>query len=278
MTKMRRYYDDMQRGKDTTLMKLEHVGALVSMGFSFAPDKVRPRKIKDAIDDYITFVKKHGRFPGRNSPDPEELRLFSQAQKWRHRRRLVDEGITEHQGYGKTVALPQELMDKLDTINFRWALNGKLAKARPSRRQVPWETKLQLLKEYMDNNDGNEPKKRHPGLGRFVMEQRKQYRYMVRGIKSNLTLDRFRKLSDIGFRFIAKKPGGAFRTYGSVDGGAAFGDDEKHDDSFDEEAGYQSRGEVQDANNIGGQNDTSSPATNHDNPSSSLYGHYSIIF
>ena len=180
-------------------MKLEHVVALTSLGFTMKGLRCGRISMDVKVRDYIHFVNSHnGQHPKQKSKDEEESRLGRYALAWRQMKKLAEKGVTKHPKLGNTVIDP-ELMDQLTEVGFRW--QSKDIKVQRKLDNASWEEKFERLRLYKEKHKHCEPPIRHPTLGSFVFEQRRQYKYMNQGMKSNLTLERFQKLSELGFRF-----------------------------------------------------------------------------
>ena len=204
---IRRHYHKRERGEEGSLLKLEQVASLTDIGFTFVTGTPRPRTIEDSVAEYIAFFKKNNRFPIRRASDDSECRLHNAAGRWREKRNLFQQGIKKHDRLG-TCEIPQKLIDDLNAINFRWTtIDRKKAGPPGDWAKQPWETKLKLLKDYMDEHNGKAPVNTYPGLGSFVAGIRKQYRDMQKGNRSTLSDERYKQLSEIGFDFNSPKPG-----------------------------------------------------------------------
>jgi hypothetical protein len=71
-----------------------------------------------------------------------------------------------------------------------------------STLQTPWETRFEELKKYKNEHDGDTNVSKNSGpLGRWVDQQRTQFREFEEGKKSSLTDERRAKLNGIKFEF-----------------------------------------------------------------------------
>jgi hypothetical protein len=223
--KQRKDYMDLQDGKQVHL-KLEHVVALTSLGVTMTFSRSRHKTLPEKVDDYVAFVNKHGRQPHQHSKDDDEGRLGRLAIAWRQMYKKAEQGITKHPKLGHCV-IPQEQIDALTEVGFRW--KSKAFKTPRKLDNASWDEKFERLRSYKEKHGHCEPPIRHPTLGSFVFEQRRQYKYMNAGLKSNLTLERFRKLSELGFRFkVAEK--GHSRTRYTDDGSSGYDSTSDHGD------------------------------------------------
>jgi hypothetical protein len=211
LLKQRRNHDDLQKGKDNFL-KLEQIVALSSLGFSMAPDHIPRKRVEDRILEYVEFVKTKGHHPDLKSKDTYESTLGESAHRFRVKRKLYMAGVTKSKSHGNTL-IPQELIDALDSVDFRWKIKEVKNYPKKMGPKIPWETRFELLKVYKAKHGHCEPPKRHPKLGMFAFQMRKQYKLMVENKKSSLTMDRFRMLSEIGFRFKTTETGGSRKRY-----------------------------------------------------------------
>jgi hypothetical protein len=224
----RRKYAALQEGKDNG-MKLEHIVALTSLGFSMTANHPPVKKMKDRILEYVDFVKTNGRFPDRQSKDQHESTLGSATVKWRAKRKLHTEGVAKSRKIGNTL-IPQELVDALDSVGFRWEVKD-FNQSGKKRTQIPWETKFELLKAYKAKHGHCEPPRRHPKVGLFAFHMRRDYKFMVENKKSSMTVERFRKLSEIGFRFKTSETGLSRKRY--IDNDSSGYDTSSGDDEGD---------------------------------------------
>jgi len=115
--------------------------------------------------------------------------------KWvidqRYAKKLRDEGK-------KKSDMTDEREAALNAIGFTWKTNKK------NPPIVAWRTRYESLLEYMkEHGDCNVPLNypADPALGRWVVMQRTQKRYMDEGNKSYMTPERVKLLEDIGFNW-----------------------------------------------------------------------------
>jgi hypothetical protein len=91
-------------------------------------------------------------------------------------------------------------MDTLNGVGFDWTCLDRGGYGRKNVA-VPWEERFERLKAYKAKHGHVEPPKRHKKVGRWTVKQRMEYKAMVEGKRSSMTMERFRKLSELGFRF-----------------------------------------------------------------------------
>lgn len=93
--------------------------------------------------------------------------------------------------------MPKERQEKLEEIGFQWRI------AKPP---VGWDNRFEQLKEYLRlNGDCNVPQSfpQDKPFGRWVMKQRCEHSQKMRGLKSQLTVEREARLNAIGFEWVA---------------------------------------------------------------------------
>ena len=98
---------------------------------------------------------------------------------------------------GKNTSLTQDMIDKLERIGFEWEI-----KVSP----LTWDESFGMLKQYAEENGGDTsvPRAQNQKLGRWVAEQRTQYKLKMDGQKSNMTEDRVHKLNSIDFEWAVR--------------------------------------------------------------------------
>jgi hypothetical protein len=200
MNKQRHFYEALQEGKEAPL-RGDQIVALTRLGFSFSFPNRRRKNMKDRIVEYVEFVKANNRFPIRHAKDELENILANSAIKWKQKRKLhLQKGITKANKLGNCV-IPQEQVDALDNVDFDWSTRENVGSLGKIQVSVLWETRFEFLKAYTAKHGHCEPPKRHEKVGRWAFQQRMEYKRMVDGRQSSMTLERFRKLSELGFRF-----------------------------------------------------------------------------
>ena len=88
-------------------------------------------------------------------------------------------------------------MIKLERIGFEWEIKESL---------LTWDESFDMLKQYADENGGvtSVPRAQNQKLGRWVAEQRTQYKLKMEGQESNMTEDRVHKLNSIEFKWAVR--------------------------------------------------------------------------
>jgi hypothetical protein len=92
---------------------------------------------------------------------------------------------------GEKAAITQERINLLNSIDFDW-----------NPRESRWKTRIRELKEYQSKNGHCMVPvnyEQNPQLGRWVATQRKYYKLYKEGKCRNITMDRIKELTDIGF-------------------------------------------------------------------------------
>ena len=163
----------------------------------------------EKMDEYIAFTQKNGHQPNLQSLDEKEAMLGRVAQKWRQKYKLsTTQGVTNHPKLGPCI-IPPAYVDALAAIGFRWKARdikpkrtlGKTKDGKKKQVVFTWEERYEQLKAYKAKHGHCEPPKRHRKCGEFAYNMRRQYKFMKEGLRSSLTVDRYQKLSDLGFRF-----------------------------------------------------------------------------
>ena len=85
--------------------------------------------------------------------------------------------------------LSVERITVLDSAGFPWNLRG----------DIGWQLKYNVLKAYKEKKGNCNVPQAEPGLGAWVVAQRRQLKLLEQGKASYMTLERKHKLEDIGF-------------------------------------------------------------------------------
>jgi Helicase associated domain len=173
----------------------ERVKVLSSVGFVWdvvqADNDARWRKRYEELVEYKNI---HGHC---NVPQSTDLGKWVKMQREnKHESDLKREGKTPHRKKPKP-CLSEDRIAKLEAIGFQWRV------AKPA---VGWDRRYQQLLEYKEKHgDCNVPQSYLPDkpFGRWVMKQRCQQSLKLRGEKSQLTEEREKKLTDLGFSWVA---------------------------------------------------------------------------
>ncbi|KAL3928486.1 MAG: hypothetical protein SGBAC_012631 [Bacillariaceae sp.] len=99
---------------------------------------------------------------------------------------------------GKTQAMPESRIRKLDQVGFVWGA-----------QELLWQTRFHELKEYKTKNAHcNVPYiyDPNPKLAIWVKCQRRQYKLLREGKPSNMTVCRIKALNELGFVWTQRKP------------------------------------------------------------------------
>lgn len=94
---------------------------------------------------------------------------------------------------GRTSPLTKEKMGKLEQLGFEW-----------NASPASWETKYQQLQDFFRNNNHSRVPFSHP-LGRWVHEQRQNYRRRQQGTQSPMTDERIALLETVNFQWTIRK-------------------------------------------------------------------------
>ncbi|CAJ1965547.1 unnamed protein product [Cylindrotheca closterium] len=140
-------------------------------------------------NELVEFKTKHGHC---NVPYGfEENKALS---RWVKRQRYQYKQKRE----GKTQAMPESRIRKLDQLGFVWGA-----------QELLWQTRFHELKEYkLKTGHCNVPyiHDPNPKLAIWVKCQRRQYKLSQEGKPSNMTVCRIKALADLGFVWTQRKP------------------------------------------------------------------------
>ncbi|KAL7491914.1 hypothetical protein ACHAWT_001353 [Skeletonema menzelii] len=136
------------------------------------------------FDELLDFKKQQGHcnVPQKYAPNPE-LGVWVNKQRQEHKKR-EDE---------KTSAMTDERLKRLQSIGFTWAQR---------KGQKGWNKKYDQLLQYkakFGNCHVPTKFKENTALGRWVSQQRAEYKKLCKGEKTSLTTERISKLDSIGF-------------------------------------------------------------------------------
>jgi hypothetical protein len=189
ITNQRLEYRKLKQGKPCKLTATR-IMRLTELGFEFM-QRGSYQNWNARIEQMKRFKEQNGHL---NIPTShEELGEFISRQRFDYRKQL--EGV-------KT-AMTEERIQILTDLGFQFSA------ARPweqSKKQVSksWEERFQELLEFKQMF-GHCIVPQHsphiPGLGGWVKEQRKNYKFMVDGKKGSMTVERALKLANAGFVF-----------------------------------------------------------------------------
>jgi hypothetical protein len=108
---------------------------------------------------------------------------------------------------GQKSTLTQERVERLTEMGFEWPDAMRVQKYTAKRSPVPWETSFKHLLDYKKRHgDTVVPQHyREHNLGPWVHQQRREYKKLLDGKRSLLSLDaRLPKLSQVGFAWCVK--------------------------------------------------------------------------
>ena len=89
-------------------------------------------------------------------------------------------------------------IQKLESIGFQWSPRCSQIK---NRETIQWTARFQELKKYKETHgDCNVPQK-HGSFGRWVDNQRQDYRLLKERKSARMSDDRIQKLESIGFQW-----------------------------------------------------------------------------
>ena len=176
----RRFYRKYLAGKYSPMTQ-EQMDQLNSIGFYWGKPKIG----WEAQFRLLTEFQKengHCRVPEKYSVDNVKLG------RWVSNQRIELKNFKD----GKSSSMTQERMDQLNSIGFRWG-----------KPQIGWEAQFRLLTEFQkENGHCRVPEKysvNNVRLGKWVHQQRFQYKKFKDGKPSPMTQERINQLNAIGF-------------------------------------------------------------------------------
>ena len=198
--KQRRDYGLLMRGRASS-MTLERIQKLESIGFEWCGDDDETLRVM--WDNEDNFRERIERF--------QELQCYKA--KHGHCNVPTKSGVLGRWvGYqrnqyrylkdGKRSQITDERVQKLELIGFQWSIRGL------KNGYTSWDERFQELQSYEVKHGNLTVPKRSGVLGRWVHNQRQQYRLLKEGKPSKITDERVQKLEAIGFqwRSLMKRP------------------------------------------------------------------------
>jgi hypothetical protein len=207
-------YQRLKEGKPHKSFTKERMDQLAELGVQFTAARRLP--FDERAVKWLDFRTKHGRDPCHITEDGG---LVQWIRKQRRRKKELDAG--------KTTVLTQEQADRLTAWGFVWeggedtpatatdegSSNSNKARSTKIRTPLintakrPWKERFALLVAFHKEHGHCLVPSTYPDLGPWVRSQRKQYKHLQDGKKSQLTPDRISKLEQIGFVFRARRQG-----------------------------------------------------------------------
>jgi hypothetical protein len=184
--KQRTQYRYYKEGRTSTLNE-EKVKQLEAVGFQCSP--MRTLKWSDRLEELKAFADQNGhvRVPKLY---PENPQLGGWVSNQRTQYRYYKEG--------KTSKLNEEKVKQWEAVGFQRSL----------KRSLKWSDRLEELKAFADQNGHVRVPKlypENPQLGRWVINQRTQYRYYKEGKTSKLNEEKVKQLEAVGFQRSLKR-------------------------------------------------------------------------
>jgi hypothetical protein len=208
---------------DANRLNEERVGVLESLGFVW--DVVQAdneERWKKRFNDLVEFQRVHGHCNAAQSTD---LGKWVKMQRETKAETDLKKAGTRPKRKKQRPCLSDERIAKLETIGFQW---------RVAKPPVGWESRFEQLKEYrIVHGHCNVPQsyEHDKPFGRWVMKQRCERSQKLRGLKSQMTLERESKLNTIGFEWNA--PGFHKKNPGMR------GEDEEEENLDDDQGGHR---------------------------------------
>jgi len=181
-----------------TFSRKEGIAKLHNKIFSSQVELVQPNLPENAekhLIELIKYRKIHGHCnvpDSRKNPTP----LGNWVKNTRSAYRRLKNGNHGGSIPGSTVLSP-DLIERLNGMGFEWDAGVN--------KQYAWITKFKMLKEYAEENGHCLVPLRSGVLGRWVRDQRYQYKKKLRGEHAKISAERIQKLNDIGFEWVVSK-------------------------------------------------------------------------
>lgn len=174
----RHQYRLHEEGKPSRLTP-DRIRRLEEVGFVWSLHKLR---WDEHFDRYCEYVRENG--TDATLPENDTLRTWAQKQ----RKLFKKGGKLELVGTALSPVALKKRREKLESIGFVLEV-----------RESKWMEKYEMLQEYFRNNGNCLVPHNIPVLGKWVDDQRRQYRKRQSGGKSTLTDERLQLLEAIGF-------------------------------------------------------------------------------
>jgi hypothetical protein len=206
ITNQRLEYRKLKQGKPCKLTAT-HIMRLTELGFEFM-QRGSYQNWNTRIEQMRQFKEENGHV---NIPTShEELGDFISRQRFDYRK----------QQEGVKTAMSEERIKILTDLGFNFCA-GKPWEQSRKHVSKSWDERFQELLEFKQSF-GHCIVPQHsqhiPGLGGWVKEQRKNYKFMVDGKKGSMTVERALKLANVGFVFSVLEHAKKRESSGAVEG------------------------------------------------------------
>ena len=98
---------------------------------------------------------------------------------------------------GQQSNITDEQIQLLESIGFKWSIR----QSSPNKLATPWSLRFAELEEFVELNGHADVPAKHPSLGKWVENQRTQFRMRNQGLKSPMNEERIQQLESIGFKW-----------------------------------------------------------------------------
>jgi hypothetical protein len=207
---------------DANRLTEERVGVLSSIGFVW--DVVQAdndERWKKRFIELVEYKRVHGHC---NAPQSSELGKWVKMQRETKAESDLKKSGTRPSRKKQRPCLSDDRIAQLEAIGFQWRL------AKPP---VGWDSRFEQLKEYRGvHGHCNVPQSYEPDkpFGRWVMKQRCERSQKLRGLKSQMTVERETRLDAIGFEWMAP---GFHKKNATMPG------EEEEDEDIDDQGGHR---------------------------------------
>jgi len=175
----RQEYLRLREGQHSTMTQ-ERINALEKVDFYWGKHKIEWEAYFQMLQEFQE-VHGHCQVPQNYSVNDHKLGSWVRSQRAQYKK-FQD---------GKDTPMTQERIDALEKIGFVWKL------------QKGWEAQFQLLQEFQKEHGHCQVPRNHSvnniKLGRWVSNQRVQYKNLKDGRSSSMTHERIDQLNSIGF-------------------------------------------------------------------------------
>jgi len=191
ITKQRKQYQSMKNGKPSTMTE-DRVELLNQLEFVW---KGPPRGNKPDDLLWMKYYEELRRFHAKNGHGvPRKYYANQKLVHWVYQQRKHYKQLIE----GKPTNMTQERIEALEKLDFSW--DAKL-----SHTENAWKKnfeKLCLFKLKYGHSRVPVRYEADPKLGTWVTRQRKRYKLLREGKKSDMTMEQFHDLETVGFEWV----------------------------------------------------------------------------
>ena len=189
----RNYYSKILKTGDYSAISQERFDLLKNIDFFGCFKEKKDKQWMETFDKLKRYIQAHG--PVVGVVDAETLKLQSWSSLQRNKKKLLEDGnITG------AYPLNAEKIRMLNSLGFRWENPQSVVAHDRSSDDDRWKSKYADFEKFKEEHRECEPEDDGVhSLGRWVNDQRKNYRWKNRGKPHHITDERIEMLSKIGF-------------------------------------------------------------------------------